>query len=154
MGYVISEDSIKPNPIKINTILKIAVPTTRKKLQHFLGMINYYRKFIPKLSQIARPLNKLTSVDVQYEFNEECHQAFTEIKMALANDVLLRIPSFEERFYISCDASNTAIAAVLAQGKPPNDKPIQFFSKSLNSQQQRWTAMEHGSQRICAISAR
>lgn len=142
LGYIVSKGCIKPNPNKVKAILAISIPINRKKLQTFLGMINYYRKFIPNLSHMAKPLNRLTSIKVQYQFDEECQRAFKEIKTALAGDVILRIPDFNERFYVSCDASNVAIGAVLAQGKPPNDKPIQFFSRSLNDQQQKWTAME------------
>lgn len=87
-------------------------------------------------------MNKLTSVKAIFDFNEECRQAFNQIKTELAKDVMLRIPIFGERFYISTDASNNTIGAVLAQGKPPDDRPVQFFSKSLTPQQQRWTAME------------
>lgn len=142
LGFVISEGHVRPNPNKVEAILAIAIPTNRKKLQAFLGMINYYRKFLPKFSQITKPLNKLTSPNVLLDFNGECHQGFDDLENALARDVMLRIPVFTERFYISCDASNMAIGAVLAQGKPPDDKPVQFFCKSLNPQQQRWTAME------------
>lgn len=142
LGFVISEGNIRQNPNKVKAILAITAPKNRKKLQAFLGMINYYRKFLPKISEMTKPLNKLTSVNVQFDFTEECNLAFNKIKDALARDVMLRIPVFGERFYISCDASNVAIGAVLAQSKPPDDKPDQFFSKSLNAQQQRWTAME------------
>lgn len=142
LGFVISDGHIRPNPNKVEAILALAAPTSRKKLQTFLGMVNYYRKFLPGMSHLTKPLNKLTSPKVDFEFDEECRRAFNGVKEALAKDVILRIPVFSERFYISCDASNLAIGAVLAQGKPPDDKPIQFFSKSLNPQQQRWTAME------------
>lgn len=142
LGFIIYPNCIKPNPNKVTTILKIAEPRTRKKLQHFLGMVNYYRKFIPELSRIAKPLTLRTSIKIAFDFDEECRAAFNKIKEILANDVTLKMPKFNERFYISCDASNTAIAAVLAQGEPPNDRPIQFFSKSLQPAQQKWMAME------------
>lgn len=142
LGFIIYPNCLKPNPNKVTAILKIAEPKTRKALQHFLGMVNYYRKFIPNLSRIAKPLTTMTSIKFIYEFDDECRNAFNQIKEILANDVTLKIPNFNERFYISCDASNTAIAAVLAQGKPPDDRPIQFFSKTLQPNQQKWIAME------------
>lgn len=142
LGFIVSDGHIKPNPNKITAILQLSEPKTRKKLRMFLGMVNYYRKFVPNFSKLTKPLNKQTSMKTLYNFDDECREAFNEIKDQLAKDVLLRIPVFDERFYISTDASNTTIGAVLAQGKPPDDKPIQFFSKTLSPTQQRWTAME------------
>lgn len=59
LGFIIKDGILKPNPNKITAILQIAEPKTRKKLQSFLGMINYYRKFVPHFSELTGPLNKL-----------------------------------------------------------------------------------------------
>lgn len=142
LGFIVCNGHIKPNPNKISAIMRIVEPKNRKKLQSFMGMLNYYRKFVRNFSELARPLNKLTSIKVPFVFDEKCRHAFNELRNELARDVLLRIPIFGERFYISTDASNSTIGAVLAQGKPPNDCPIQFFSKALSDPQTRWTTRE------------
>lgn len=142
LGFIITPDHVKPNPNKVEAILKLAEPGTRKKLQKFLGMCNYYRRFIRNYSNLTRPLNQQTSIKQPYKFTPECKNAFNQLKDILANDVTLKIVDYDERFYISCDASDTAISAVLAQGKPPHDRPIQFFSKALTHPQEKWIIME------------
>ena len=61
LGHVISVEGLKPQPSKVEAIRLAPVPKTVRELQSFLGMINYYRKFIPKYSMVARPLTKLLS---------------------------------------------------------------------------------------------
>lgn len=142
LGFIVTPGHVKPNPNKVEAILKLAEPNTRKKLQKFLGMCNYYRRFIRAYSDITRPLNQKTSIKKQYNFDQQCREAFNKLKQILANDVTLKIVDYNQRFYVSCDASDKAISAVLAQGKPPHDRPIQFFSKALTHPQEKWIIME------------
>lgn len=142
LGYIITPGEVRPNPNKVESILRLATPRTRKQLQRFLGMANYYRRFIPNYSALTRVLSEMTSVKVNFQWSDECDESFNKTKLALANDVPLQIVDYNERFYVSTDASKKAIGAVLAQGKPPNDRPIQFFSKSLPKEQQGWDARQ------------
>lgn len=142
LGYIITPGEIRPNPKKVEAILRLKSPRKRKDLQSFLGMFNHYRKFIPKYAEITRVLSEMTSVNLKFQWSQECEDAFNQAKMTLANDVPLKIVNYDERFYISTDASGKAISATLSQGKPPDDRPIQYFSKSLPPAQQKWSAHE------------
>lgn len=98
------------------------------ELNQFIGVIQYYRRFIPKLSEKLSCLNNLKKKNVKY--------VWTEVrKEALTLDPILRHPNFEEIFILLCDTSNVAIAGVLAQANEEDPNlfhPIFFGSKALN----------------------
>ena len=58
-------------------------PTTPKEIRQFLGLVGYYRKFVPKFADIARPLTNLTKLDVPYEWTNRCQEAFEFLKQML-----------------------------------------------------------------------
>ena len=60
LGHIVSGDGIKPVPEKLSSIQQMPCPSTSKKIKQFLGLVGYYRKFIPRYADIARPLNALT----------------------------------------------------------------------------------------------
>ena len=67
LGHLISGKGIKPVPEKLESIKNMPSPTTSKEVKQFLGLIGYYRKFIPKFSDAARPLTNLTKKDIQIQ---------------------------------------------------------------------------------------
>ena len=72
LGHLISGEGIEPVPEKLESIKCMPAPRTPKEVKQFLGLIGYYRKFIPKFSDVARPLTNLTKKDVPYEWTPEC----------------------------------------------------------------------------------
>lgn len=80
LGYLVSFGSIRPNPRKVQAILEYPVPKTVKKLQSFLGMTNYYRRFIKNYSQHAKPLTEATSGKISFNFTDKCKEAFEKLK--------------------------------------------------------------------------
>ena len=68
LGHLISGKGIEPVPEKLENIKNMPSPTTPKEVKQFLGLIGYYRKFIPKFSDVARPLTNLTKKDVPFEW--------------------------------------------------------------------------------------
>lgn len=142
LGFLVSPGLVRPNPRKVRAILDYPEPSTLKKVQGFLGMANYYRKFIKDYSHHAKPLTEATSAKKAFKFTPECRQAFNKLKDMLAYDVTLVIADFSKKFIITSDASDVAIGAVLSQGEPPNDRPIQFFSKTLTAIQRSYPAHE------------
>ena len=67
-------------------------PTTQKDVRRFLGFTNYYRKFIPRFADIARPLTNLTRKDVEFEWTPQCQQAFELMKEMLLKEPILKYP--------------------------------------------------------------
>ena len=80
MGHLISGEGIEPVPEKLDNIKNMPAPRTPKEVKQFLGLISYYRKFIPKFSDVARPLINLTKKDMLYEWTPECDKTLKMLK--------------------------------------------------------------------------
>ena len=74
LEHLISGHGIEPVPEKLASMQKMPAPTTQKEVRQFLGLVGYYRKFIPRFSDIARPLRNLTKLDVKFEWTDQCQQ--------------------------------------------------------------------------------
>jgi len=89
LGHEITTQGIKPQIRKISTILNLEEPTTVKQLRSFIGLINYYRDFIPRRSQVLAPLTNLTSPKIPFQWSKSCRAAFKNLQLALAKSTLL-----------------------------------------------------------------
>ena len=152
LGHVISADGLKPQPSKVEAIRLAPVPKTVRELQSFLGMINYYRKFIPKYSMVARPLTKLLSGKkgshrkndkTPIEWNEAAQEAFEKLKTELTEKIVLKFPDFTRDFILTTDASEVSIGGVLQQkDEEGNLRPLTFFNRALNSAESKYPVIE------------
>ena len=68
LGHIVSGEGITPMPEKLDSIQKMLLPTTPREIKQFLGLIGYYRKFVPRFSDLAQPLNALTRQDIEFEW--------------------------------------------------------------------------------------
>lgn len=130
LGHKVTREGLMPDPSKVQSVQDFPAPNTIKKLQSFLGLTNYYRKFIPDYAHKAEPLNKLTRTGVSFIWGKDCEEAFNYLKKALVTPPVLIFPDFTEEFILTTDASGFAIGAVLSQGKPGEDRPI-FFGQEI-----------------------
>ena len=80
LGHIVSGDGIKPVPEKLSSIQQIPLPYTPKEVKQFLGLVGYYRKFIPRYADIVRPLNVLTRKDTEFEWSDICQRSFDLLK--------------------------------------------------------------------------
>lgn len=142
LGYIINENGCLPNPTKVECVQNYPVPKNTTETQRFLGLANYYRKFIKNYANLAKPLYDLLKKDQSFNWNTECTNAFNSLKSALISPPVLIFPNFEKTFIVTTDASNYAIGAVLSQGDLPNDQPIEFASKVLNDAQKKYSTIE------------
>ena len=83
LDHLVSEKGFEPLPEKLEAIKKMPAPTTSKEVKQFLGLIGYYRKFVPRFSDISRPLTKLTRHDTPFEWTEQCGKAFNHFRELL-----------------------------------------------------------------------
>ena len=83
LGHVVAGDGIKPDMRKVKAIEEWKQPTTQKGLRSFLGLANYYRRFIRNFSKIARPFSDLLKKGMRQDWDEPCYQAFKELKNKL-----------------------------------------------------------------------
>ena len=126
---------IQPLQEKVFAIKNFPLPNTRKQLREFLGLVNFYHRFVQNCAKILQPLNKLLSTTkddkVQLQLNDDATAAFSAIKEALASATLLFHPKQDAPTSIMTDASSFAVGAVLQQYIEHQWCPIAYFSKKL-----------------------
>ena len=88
-------------------------------------MASFYRRFVPKFSTLASPLNELVKKDVSFNWGEKQESAFQQLKEKLTNALILALPNFSKIFELECDASGVGIGVVLLQGGHP--KSLSFI---------------------------
>ena len=140
LGHIITPEGIKSNSDKIEAIIKYPIPKTQTEVRTYLGLTDFYRKFIKNYAKISKPLSDtLTKKKTKLDYkNEKFIKAFNKLKELITNAPVLRYPDFDKVFHITSDASNTAVGAVLSQ----EQHPISNFSRTLNSAEQNYSTIE------------
>ena len=116
-------------------------PKNQKEVKQFLGLIGYYRKFVPRFADISRVLNKLTRKDEEFKWTPECDKCFNMLKDYLQEARILRYPDPEARYVLYTDASKYAYAGVLTQTVDGTDYPIAYVSGLFRGSQLNWAAL-------------
>jgi hypothetical protein len=149
LGHEVSAQGISPMPSKVAAIKDFPRPTTLKKLQSFLGLCSYYRKFYRQnFSVLAKPLYQLTEKINRANQNAlnwrpEHENAFKALKDAIVSDIVLAFPDFTKPFIVQVDASNYGIGACLMQKQSNNaNRPITFASRTLNKREINYSTIE------------
>jgi len=140
LGYVLSGQGVTTDPKKIESIKDWPQPNNLKDVQRFLGLCNYYRRFVKDFAKIAKPLHNLTRKNIKFNWNNKCEESFSELKKRLTSSPVLFHPDNNKPFIVECDASNFALGAVLSQ-KDDNNKlhPVAYFSRSLQGAEINYT---------------
>ncbi|GIL68882.1 hypothetical protein Vafri_22136, partial [Volvox africanus] len=149
LGHIVSVDGVRMDPRKTAAVRDWPIPTNVQELRKFLGLTNYFRKFIDRYSILAAPLTSLTrkgafsSVD---SWTPECQEAFTAVKQAVGADIVLRFPddSLPFRIEVVSDTSIHGTGAVLLQ----EGKPVAFLSKKFSGAERKYTT---GEQELLAV---
>ena len=115
LGHIVSNNSVSMDPEKIKAIDERAPPTNVKQLQQFLGLCNYYRRFIKDFAKLANPLFALLTKEAKWNWSDECNKSFNDLKTALISYPVLRQPDLRKEFILYTDASGFALGAILAQ---------------------------------------
>ena len=119
---------------KIDGVLNWPEPKNVKDIRKFLGLTNYYRRFIKDFAWVARPMNMLTRKNVKWQWGKEQQKAFNKLKGIFTTRPVLAASDLDKEFRIEADASNYATGGVLSM-KCSNKlwRPITFISKSLSN---------------------
>ena len=134
LGHHISANGIAPLPSKGQALQDFPPPSTVRELHEFLGLINFYRRFVPRCASILQPFTDLLSnkrSSKSFHLSDVALTAFNAIKTALANAILLVHPSPNAPYCLMVDASNIAVGSVLQQNINGIWHPVSFFSKHL-----------------------
>jgi cleavage and polyadenylation specificity factor subunit 1 len=141
LGHHVTTDGIKPMSDRVAAILTFPVPSNKASLQRFLGMINYYHRFIPLIASHLAPLHVASSgKGPDITWSQDCQSAFDKAKSALAASTLLHHPQSNAATSITVDASNIAIGAQLEQLQSGKWVQIAFFSKKLSTAEKKYSA--------------
>ena len=144
LGHDITKNGFGMEAINISKIKNYPTPKNVKQVRGFLGLCNYYRRFIKGFAKIALPMNRLTRKGVQFEWDAECQAAFNKLKTCVTTEpVLLRYPDYSKEFILSTDASDKAIGYVLGQADSKNrEQAIAFAGRALTKAEQKWSTTE------------
>lgn len=142
LGHIITPDGVKPNPDKIAAIKNFPIPKTQSDIKSFLGLLGYYRRFIPNLAKIIKPMTLCLKKGKTVTHDKEFLDCFHICKNLLINEPILKYPDFDKPFILTTDASNFAIGAVLSQGELPHDRPVAYASRTLNDSEVKYSTIE------------
>ena len=142
LGYRIGSGGIRPVEVKLEAIKNIPIPMTKKDVRSFLGIVGYYRRFVPHFATKAGPLTEATRKGKPEKVNWtlEEQNSFEQLKSSLLQTPTLRNPDFHQPFILQTDASDVGIGAVLSQGV--QDQPIAYYSRKLLGREQRYSTVE------------
>ena len=149
LRHIVSQTGIEPDPDKIRAVRDYPVPTRLKDLRAFLGLTNYYRRFIKNYATIAEPLTSLTrNADSKpFVWSPICQQAFNHLRHLLIQAPIIAYPQFDKPFILQLDASDVGLSAILAQ-KLIDDDGVQrehvigYASRTLSSSERRYSPTE------------
>ncbi|BHF78003.1 hypothetical protein SprV_0602111300 [Sparganum proliferum] len=140
LGHLIDSNGIRPLPSKFAAIRDFPPPTSKRQLQRFLGMVNFYRRFLPNCADTILPLTNLLSGSKRtFELTPATLTSFEQVKALLADATLLTHYHADAPISLMVDASNVAVGAVLPQSLPDSTVPLAFFSKKLSKAETRYS---------------
>ncbi|XP_057755441.1 uncharacterized protein LOC130974589 [Arachis stenosperma] len=138
LGHIIKGGTLCMDQGKVKAIKEWEPPNKISELRSFLGLANYYRRFIKGYSAKAAPLTDLLKKNHSWEWSKECQKAFDELKAGITEGLVLALPNYSKVFEVHTDASDYAIGGVLMQ----EGHPIAFESHKLNDTKRRYTVQE------------
>lgn len=147
LGHVVSAGRVAMDDEKTATIRNWPFPTSKRGMQTFLGLCNYYRNFIPRYAHLTSPLSDLLHDNVpraawQSAPPPAASTAFEHLKRALTSAPALRLPDQRRPFILMCDASDIAIGAILQQPFHDGEHPVAYASRKLTPAEQNYSARD------------
>ncbi|XP_077863504.1 uncharacterized protein LOC144347282 [Saccoglossus kowalevskii] len=114
MGYMVDAEGIHTTRKKVEAINNAPKPQNLHQLKSFLGILNYYGKFIPNLAMLAHPLKHLLEKNVPWKWTDECDASFRSLKDELSSAHVLVHYSEKLPLKLACDASPYDVGAVIS----------------------------------------
>ena len=141
LGFTVSKDKVEPQVEKVKCIVEWPVPQTQSEIRSFLGLCNYYRRFVKNYTEVADPLICLMNSKL-FEWQDIHQKSFNDLKQNLSTQPVLTMPDFSKDFHVWPDASKIAVGGILTQMKNGQHKPIYFISKKLSKTEQNYPTIE------------
>uniref|UniRef100_A0A3B3Q5Y7 ribonuclease H n=1 Tax=Paramormyrops kingsleyae TaxID=1676925 RepID=A0A3B3Q5Y7_9TELE len=142
-GHIIDKHGLHKSQEKIEAVLKAPKPENVSQLRSYLGLVNYYHKFLQNLASVLYPLNALLQIGTKWHWSDKCEKAFTETKRLITSDELLTHYDPSRPIRLACDASPYGIGAVLSHTMVDgSERPIAFVSRSLTSAERNYAQID------------
>ncbi|KAI5730816.1 hypothetical protein M8J77_000372 [Diaphorina citri] len=138
LGYLVSKNGTQIDPQRTEAISKMKTPTDKTELLQFLGMVKYFARFIPNISDITSPLRELTKKDVHWDWKDEHEIAVKRLKDLLVSAPILCHYESKLETTIQTDASKDGLGSCLLQ----NDRVVAYASRSLTETEKRYAQIE------------
>ncbi|OMO61184.1 reverse transcriptase [Corchorus capsularis] len=142
LGHVVSKEGMQVDKAKVDVVQNLPYPTCVKDIRSFLGHAGFYRRFNKDFSKISAPMCRLLQKDIEFEFGDDCKEAFDKLKTALTTTLIVKPPDSKLPFEIMCDASDVTIRPVLGQRVDKVPHVIYYASRTLDAAQKNYTATE------------
>lgn len=143
LGYKIGKEGVKPTESKAKAIKDAPAPKDVSELRTFIGLVNYYARFLPNLAHHMAPLYLLLRKEQEWTWGPEQQTSFQRIKKMMTDDVILAHYDPDAELVLSCDASSSGIGAVLHQPDRNGElKPVHFASRSLTVAEKNYAQIE------------
>ncbi|CAC5422534.1 Uncharacterized protein K02A2.6 [Mytilus coruscus] len=142
-AFIVNKDGIQPSPKKVEAMLKVPEPENVKELQSWLGLVNYYRKFIPDMSTVLQPLNELLTKKSKWNWNENCKKSFLKISKLLSSTKVLAHYDPNVNVELAVDASPYGLGCVISHKyENGEERPIAYASRTLTSAERNYSQIE------------
>jgi hypothetical protein len=140
LGYIVDEHGVHVDPAKIQIIRDCLAPTTLTEVLSFLGLANFYRRFMLAFSHIAWALNQVTKGGgkAKFTWGNAQQQAFDDLKHRLCSAPIFSLPDLQQPFEIDTDAFDYVVGAVLTH----HDHPVAYHSKTLSDTVRKYAAYD------------
>lgn len=141
LGHEISESGIRPSKTKTHAIVNAKIPTDLTSLRSFLGLVNFYGKFVKNLQSLLHPLHTLLKKGEKFLWTKECQEVFDQIKRKLSESPLLVHFNPELPITLNCDASPYGVGSVLNVVVDNEERPCQMCSYTLSKAEQNYSQL-------------
>jgi len=138
LGHIVSAEGIRTDPRKVQAVADWPTPQTQKQLMGFLGLANFYRRFVRRFAHTALPLTALLRKGTPYIWGAAQQAAFDALKLRLASAPVVRAPDLAAPMHLYTDASDIALGAVLMQEFADGMHPIAFLSRKYTDAESRY----------------
>lgn len=143
LGHVFSSEGVLPSPVKVAAIVNAPAPSNKTELRSFLGMANFYERFIPRLHGLCADLHEMTGHRRAFCWSKKEEKSFKRVKEAIACSRYLVAFNEARELFLATDASEKGVGAVLFhRDQRNNEQPIAFASRKLTDAERKYSVID------------
>jgi hypothetical protein len=144
LGHIVGQGKLRPEDNKVEKILHVNAPTTKRQVRSLLGLVGYYRKFVPNFASVTAPISDLLSAKAgsKLKWTESCQVALDTIQARMSSHPVLLLADLSKPFMVRTDASSVGIGGILLQEHDDVLHPVAFVSRKLLPRETRYSTIE------------